>query len=71
MPRTSKVQDYDYGDLMTIDRFKEAVEGGSFIDYDGFGHAVRGDEVDESRYYYPSEVAEIPEDVTHVLWFNR
>lgn len=67
----ASLKDYDYGDLMTVEEFKANVESGGFIDYDGMGHAVRGDEVDESFYVYPSEVDKIPEDATHILWFNR
>jgi len=30
----------DYGDLMTVKKFKEACKSGGFIDYDGSGHPV-------------------------------
>jgi hypothetical protein len=64
------MEPYDFGDLMTVEEFREAVKHGSFIDYDGSGHPMKDGKM--SRFdVYPSEVDEIPKDATHILWFNR
>lgn len=61
----------DYADIMTIEEFKEEVKGGMFIDYDGFGHPVKDGMEDEKIYIYPSKIHEIPEDATHIAWYNK
>lgn len=61
----------DYADVMTVEEFKEAVKHGSFIDYDGFGHPVKDGMEDEKIYIYPSKIHEIPEDATHIAWYNK
>jgi len=61
----------DYGDLMAIEDFREACKGGAFIDYDGYGHPVKGDKMMRSVAVLPSKLEEIPKDATHIMWFNR
>ncbi len=73
----------NYGDLMTIDEFKKAVEDGMFIDFDGYGNWATKTEyelpsnVKPSHFYKPVKVAGHnlidlkPEWATHILWFNR
>ena len=71
----------DEGDLMTVEEYLEAVECGAFIDYDGMGEAVRDGLAGEypvcpetgwPDWIKPSQGVEaIPEDATHILWFNR
>tara|TARA_Y100000034_G_scaffold135881_2_gene209598 strand:+ start:1435 stop:1692 length:258 start_codon:yes stop_codon:yes gene_type:complete len=69
----------DYGDEFSIAEFIDCVAEGAFIDYDGFGYfGFKSGEillVDESRSIYPtaihSKYDQIPQWVTHVLWFNR
>jgi hypothetical protein len=59
-------------DVYTIEEFLELVECGAFIDYDGFGHPVRDSLSDEDIWVKPSTVkTSIPEDATHIVWFNR
>lgn len=60
----------EYGSLMTVEEWLDDVKRNLFIDYDGFGHAVKDGKCD-SRAIYPSEAAEVPEDATHIVWFNR
>lgn len=62
---------YDYGDLISVNKFRSTCECNGFIDYDGFGHPVKNDMVDDSIWIKPSELNSIPEDATHILWFNR
>ena len=60
------------GDYMTVQEFRESVECGAFIDYDGYGYAVaRGDIADTSEQILPSTVERIPEEATHIIWFNK
>lgn len=61
----------DYGDKMTVAEFRSSCEDGSFIDYDGCGHPVKGDKMMASLTIYPSNLEAIPKDATHIMWFNR
>lgn len=73
---TNKVVSRYYGKInadnhvMTVEEFRESVEDGMFIDYDGFGYAARNG-MSANDPIYPSEVDKIPEDATHIVWFNR
>ena len=64
-----------YGDLMTVEEFKENCECGGFTDYDGFGHPARIETLKDGKAskqrIYPSERNLIPNDATHIVWFNR
>lgn len=62
----------DYGEVMTLADFIKRVEGGWFIDYDGYGHYVR--EGQDSRIeIYPSDVKNkaVRTDFDTIIWFNR
>jgi len=61
----------DYGELISVDRFRAAVLAGNLIDYDGTGHPVRDGRMDGKHYVYPSDPGSVPEDATHIMWFNR
>jgi len=61
---------YDFGDLMTVEEFKEAVKLGSFTDYDGCGQPCRNGMM-SIMVIMPSTIEEIPEDATHIQWFNK
>lgn len=61
----------DYGDEMTVVKFREAVDMGVFTDYDGSGSASNGTHIDPNLMIYPSMVSEIPADATHIIWYNR
>lgn len=62
----------DYGDLMTLEKFKEAVACGGFIDYDGTGRLATKTRMSEI-HISPSGVKDFvfPEWATHVVWFNK
>lgn len=62
----------DYGDHMTLEEFRENVECGGFIDYDGFGHLATATQESDVRIY-PSDLKTMKIDVkyTHVVWYNR
>jgi len=66
----------DYGHLMTVEDFRNAVKERSFIDYDGFGYAAKPIDgmmrMEASGHtIYPSRVDRIPNDATHIVWFNK
>jgi hypothetical protein len=65
----------DYGELMTREEFGSLVETGMFIDDDGTGYAATEDGYLQWLHVRPSAWSYInnrlPEELTHVLWFNR
>jgi hypothetical protein len=60
------------GDRMTIEDFKDAVECGCFIDYDGFGTYIM-DEKMSNIDIYPSDVKTgmIRKEFKEIIWFNK
>ncbi len=62
--------DEDDGDLMTVSEFLDCCNCGGFIDYDGFGNPVK-DNLLMDKLIYPSRLFDIPEDATHIFWYNR
>jgi hypothetical protein len=60
----------DYGDLYTVEEWKEALQDGSFISEDGSGYWVKDGlmchDWDEEVF-----AATRPLDATHVMWFNK
>ena len=62
----------EYGDVMSLEDFKENVEAGWFSDYDGFGrYVLDGKETDID--IYPSDIMEgnIREEFDTIIWYNR
>jgi hypothetical protein len=59
-----------YGDLIAVAEFRDFVAEDIFTDYDGVGHASNG-EMMAREAIYPSTISQIPEDATHIVWFNR
>ena len=55
-----------------IEEFKNEVEGGLFIDDDGYGYYAT-DTTKSDIYVYPSDFTEniYRDDFTHIIWFNR
>jgi hypothetical protein len=62
----------DYGDVMSLDEFIVCVNGGDFIDYDGFGYYV--------EHGKETNIMIVPSDVKHnsirrefhtIIWYNR
>jgi hypothetical protein len=68
--------DDEYGPmLMTVAKFKDCVYEGGFIDYDGYGEPYKDGKICEDVIVNPSDIrtkfASIPEDATHIVWYNR
>lgn len=57
---------------LTIEEFLECVDGGFFIDYDGYGYAVI-DGIARREYVVSPSTArqDIPVEATHIEWYNR
>ena len=67
----------DYGYLMTIEEFDNAVKSHCFIDYDGFGFYSTENEMEDDfdKKVWPSEVlagnGPSRKGFTHIVWYNR
>lgn len=67
----------DYAYIMTLQDFNECVESGVFDDYDGFGFAILDngekllDDWDKEMVKPSNYKSWIPENVTHIVWYNR
>ncbi len=71
MPETYDRDLPTYGDLMTVEDFMECVSCGLFIDYDGSGHPVKNGRMSKLNIYPSQCPGVIPEDATHIMWFNK
>ena len=62
-----------FGNLMTVEDWKEAVGYGVFIDYDGFGEQVLfdGTNYKVGPEISSSEIENLDPTCTHIIWFNR
>lgn len=60
-----------YGHLIPVDEFKEDVENQCFLDFDGSGQCVKDGLMCRKCTIKPSRVNEIPEDATHIMWYNE
>lgn len=56
----------DYADVMTLAEWEEAVEHGSFVEYDGSGYWCK-DGKESSDSVWDTDC----EDATHVAWYNK
>ena len=63
--------DENEDDVYTVGEFKEYCDDGAFIDYDGFGYPVKDGLADTKIFIKPSKLDDIPEDATHIVWYNR
>jgi hypothetical protein len=60
-----------YGDLMTVKEYLSNVKCGGFIDYDGFGQPAKDGKMADVAISPSSGSFDIPEDATHIVWYNR
>jgi len=62
----------DSDDLLTLEDWTDYSISGVLIDYDGYGHPVKGGLEDTSIIVLPStELSNVPTDATHIAWYNR
>lgn len=66
---TEKPQSDDH--IMTWEDFFEYCKDKLFIDYDGHAHPMKDGFIDPNIWIYPSTRNSIPEDATHVVWYNK
>lgn len=71
MKYETPISKYDYGDTMTLVEFLQCVLATAFNDYDGHGYPVKNGFIDESYIVKPSQAYDIPQDATHIIWFNK
>lgn len=62
----------DYGEILTLKDFVDNVNGGGFIDYDGFGYYCR-DGMISNIEIYPTDIKHnmVRTDFDKIIWFNR
>lgn len=58
-------------DVYTVAEFRERCSRGWFVDSDGYGYPVKRSLADDRIGIKPSNLSTIPDDATHVVWFNR
>lgn len=60
------------GDLYMLEYFKDMVNNGVFIDYDGYGYYAT-ENAKSDIVIMPSDIIEniYRDDFTHIIWFNR
>ena len=61
----------DEDDVYTVEEFKQYIADNIFIDYDGHGYPVKDGLADKSIMIFPSRANSIPNDATHIVWYNR
>lgn len=61
----------NHDDVYTVEEFINCCKRSSFIDYDGHGYPVKNSLADETICIKPSRFNAIPEDATHIVWYNR
>jgi len=64
----------DFGDLMTIDEWKENCQCGAYVNDDGIGNLAYHNQISNIVVYpsmiFDEEFDSIKSDFTHVVWFN-
>lgn len=63
--------DENSGTLMAVEDFKICIDQGVFTDYDGYGCPVKDGMEKPTQLVYPSRIKHIPEDATHIIWYNK
>ena len=61
----------DEDDVYTVDEFRRYCQTDLFTDYDGSGHPVRERLANRKIDVWPSKLNRIPDDATHIVWYNR
>ena len=61
----------DEDDVYTVKEFLELCRNGALIAYDGHGYPVKNMMADPTLRIKPSGVQRIPNDATHIVWYNR
>jgi hypothetical protein len=62
---------HSFGEVIGIRRFKIRVKEGEFTDNDGHGRPLRNGKMDSECLVLASQLDAIPEDATHIQWYNK
>ena len=57
--------------VYTVEEFKDFCKDGWFIDFDDFGYPVKDSKANSGYVNKPSKLEKIPDDATHIVWYNR
>lgn len=57
--------------VVPVDVFKAAVSCGGFVDDGGYGHPIIDNKVIDDILILSSDLATIPTQATHIMWYNR
>lgn len=60
-----------YGKKISINYFLDECKSKNLTDYDGFGYPCKNDLIDRTTMIKPSNIYNIPEDATEIIWYNR
>jgi hypothetical protein len=72
MAYDKRIPDEDSCDIMTVSDFMSEVNNnGLFNDNDGVGFPAKDNQLDYDVEIYPSRMDLIPDDATHIVWFNK
>lgn len=58
-------------DVYTVAEFLALVDTNAFMDYDGYGYPVKDNKAARVTISPSSARSDIPEDATHIVWYNR
>lgn len=58
---------HDFGDLMTVDEFTQNVKCGGLTDDDGSCYPI----INKKEVNKACSVNNIPDEATHVVWYNK
>jgi len=66
-----KDEPHGFGETISVRRFRKRVKDGDFTDDDGHGRPMCSGKLDTECTIWPSTLASIPEDATHIQWYNK
>lgn len=62
---------YKFGEVILVRRFRKRVKDVDFTDDDGHGRPMCNGKLDSECLVLASKLEAIPEDATHVQWYNK
>jgi len=60
-----------FGETMLVRRFRKRIQDGDFTDDDGHARPMCNGKLDSECLVLASKLDAIPEDATHVQWYNK
>jgi len=62
---------HGFGEIISVRRFRKRVKDGDFTDNDGHGRPMFHKKLDSGCLVLASKLDAIPEDATHIQWYNK